>query len=223
MESSNPQFYDESYYQSHYGNLTDPTYHAALGVYWRKLLFEDNGLDVNGQVLDYGCGLGQVSAGLANSSLYDPSPYARQFLNKNGRRVFDREEDIPQHAFDYLLSSHSLEHSSRPADDLVRFRNYVKPTGRLVLVLPIEMVLGPALAPDSNQHFQTWTFQTITNMLLHCGWKPIKQLNVDSPWGLASLLKRMNRENAVKWAISLGKLKRQYHSMLTIASMDSAH
>jgi hypothetical protein len=49
---------------------------------------------------------------------------------------------------------------------LQEFQDYVLPGGYLVLVLPVEVELRPALKSDWNLHLQAWTFQTITNLLV---------------------------------------------------------
>jgi SAM-dependent methyltransferase len=212
--------YDTGYYTSHYTQiLNSERYYRLLALFWRNTIFLRHGLPLDAAVLDYGCGLGQVSAGLPRVTCFDPSEYAQRFLQRRGRSVVARPEQIPSQSFDLLLSSHSLEHSINPRDDLIAFHKYVKPEGKIVLVLPVEANQKPALARDCNLHCYSWTFQTITNLLLCCNWKPIYQSHIYGPFGLNTLGFILPAEMAIVFARSLGKLMRKFKSFLTIAQV----
>jgi SAM-dependent methyltransferase len=193
--------------------------YRLLSLYWRDVLFIRNSLDTCGTVLDFGSGIGQVSAGLPNSVCFDFNPFAIGELRKRGRALVGSREDIPRGAFDYVLSSHSLEHSPTPHQDLEEFRQYLRPGGSLVLVLPVEPRVKPTLEPDWNQHLQGWTFQTITNLLIAAGWIPLSQSIVYSPYFLRTLGRRFSPELAIRGAYQLGRLRRAVASMLTIAKV----
>jgi len=210
--------YDEAYYLGHYGaEISDELYYRLLSLYWRHVLFVLRGLDTRGKVLDFGSGLGQVSAALDDTVCFDTSAFAIAELRKRGRTAIENRLDIPRGAFDYLVSSHSLEHSRSPYQDLEEFQQYMRSSGRIVLVLPVETNLRPALQSDSNQHLHAWTFQTITNLLLATGWTPLSQTLILSPYMLRTLGRRISSERAVRAAYALGRLKRANPSMLTIA------
>lgn len=212
-------FYDRDYYASHYGHLLgDEAYRRQLGLYWREALFVERGIDPDAAVLDFGCGLGQVSAGLPRATLHDLSSFAMDFLERTGRKVVRSADAIPHGTFDVVLSSHSLEHVPEPALLLSRFREFVRPEGRLVLVLPIEVRRSPSLAADNDRHLYCWTFQAITNLLAYCGWRSTHQSVVHSPFMLRTLGARLSDVTAVRWARRLGRWKRSFPSMLTIAA-----
>jgi SAM-dependent methyltransferase len=215
--------YDEAYYGGHYGPVLNSEKNCRLlSLYWRDVLFVRNGLSTHGKVLDYGCGLGQVSATLPDTVCFDVSSFALSELRKRGRIVIESRDEIPHRAFDYLLSSHSLEHSPTPYQDLQEFRLYVRQEGRLVLVLPIETNMRPALQADWNQHLQVWTFQTITNLLLATGWVPLCQSIVYGPFLLRTLGRWLPEEWAVQGAFRFGLLRRGCPSMLTIARLSES-
>ena len=58
-------------------------------------------------------------------------PPGRQFL----REATDLH-DVPDSSYDFLLSSHCLEHVANPLAALREWRRVVRPDGRLVLILP---------------------------------------------------------------------------------------
>jgi SAM-dependent methyltransferase len=210
--------YDEAYYKGHYGaEFRDEANYRLLSLYWRYVLFALRGLDTRGKVLDFGSGLGQVSAALADTVCFDPSPFAAAELRKRGRTVIDARTEIPRGVFDYVLSSHSLEHSPTPGKDLEEIQHYLRPTGRLILVLPVETNHRPALQSDYNQHLHAWTFQTITNLLRATGWIPLSQKLIFSSFMLRTFGRRFEAQRAVRAAYLLGRVKRACPSMLTIA------
>jgi SAM-dependent methyltransferase len=215
---TNREHYTESYYSERYGGVySDPAYYELLAAFWRQAIFPGSGISVDAKLLDYGCGLGQVTAALPNVTYFDVSDFAVEFLRKRGRTVVANTDEIPKRAFDVLLSSHSLEHSLRPVDDLIAFRDYLNDDGRLLLILPIEQELDRTLEPDLNQHFHCWTFQTITNLLRKAGWKPEYQRKLYGPFMLRTLAKALPRSTAVKTAVRLGKLKRWFPSMMIVS------
>ncbi|HEY9850406.1 MAG TPA: methyltransferase domain-containing protein [Leptolyngbyaceae cyanobacterium] len=210
--------YNQDYYASHYGRIfANDKYYKLLSLYWKKAIFDANDIDSRVSILDYGCGLGQVSDSLVNVTYFDSSEFAVNFLKERGRKVVNSIENIPQNEFDFLLSSHSLEHSSSPKNELQSFHNYVKRGGKLILILPVEVYLKPSLNPDNDRHFYCWTFQTITNLLFHCDWRPVFQNKLYGPFLLNKLGSVLDEKNAVKIAHLLGKLKKNYPSIMTIA------
>lgn len=211
-------YYHENYHRAHYGSvLGDEREYYLLSLFWRYALFARHGLQLKGKMLDFGCGVGQVSAAFSDSVCFDFSVFAQGELRRRQRVVVEKREDIPRHVFDCILCSHYLEHSPTPYKDLQEFREYLIPGGQLVLVLPVELELRPALRSDWNLHLQAWTFQTITNLLIATGWTPTSQSHVYGPYMLRTLGRRLSAKLAVPLAYRLGRAIRANPSMLTIA------
>jgi len=212
-------FYDQSYYESHYGRLlSDPNYYDLKSLFWRFNIFEKNRIPRDVKVLDFGCGLGQISAALPDVAYFDISEYAIEWLKSKGRVVFQIEDRIPEHHFDMVLSSHSLEHSLTPYKDLQKFRKYVNHGGHLLLVLPVETRYEKAYSEDNDRHMQTWTFQNLTNMLFASGWKPVLQRHIYDSFGLDRLGKHLSKDIAIKSSYYLGKhLFKNYKSMVVLS------
>jgi SAM-dependent methyltransferase len=205
-------FYDEQYYLSHYDReRTNPKYYDRISAFWKYNIFDSNNVRLNGKVLDYGAGLGQVSAAM-HADCYDFSGFARKFLRSKNRVVFDSPADIPVGTYDYLISSHCMEHVRSPFDELLFLRKLLKPGGTLVLIVPIEVMPGsPTSAYDDNKHFYNWNFQSMTNILLETGYQIKLQKTIYGPFMLSRL------EN-LALARQFGVWKRNFPSILTMGS-----
>lgn len=213
-------YYDESYFNSHYGHVASELEIQILSQYWKYAVFGLSGLPVEGlRVLDYGSGLGQVSAAIPDAACFDQSQYARRFVQQQGRKCFEDFNDIPEHAFDVVLSSHTLEHCLSPPDELEKFRRFVNSDGKLVLIVPHEIRVGPAMKMDTDRHLYAWSFQTITNLLLTCGWKPVQQRWLYGPFLLRTLTRRLPVSRALRIAHWLGTWKRAYPALLTVCTL----
>jgi ubiquinone/menaquinone biosynthesis C-methylase UbiE len=222
--NSTIQHYDKKYFNEHYGGLIgDPAYYELLSSFWARAIFDplaEFGVASDQKVLDYGCGTGVVSAALANSTAFDVAPFVREFLAARGRDVLADIASIPKQAFDILLCSHSLEHYQDPRSSLHLFREFVRPQGYVVLILPIDSDFTPTIIPDNNQHLYCWNFQSITNLLLNTGWTPRTACHIHGPYLLRTLGKAVRPDLAVSLALRLGRLKRSFPSMLVLAQLD---
>lgn len=213
--------YDDKYFRDLYGRLLlDERYCNLLSSFWATVIFDPLKAFVplaDGNVLDYGCGLGSVTAALKNTSCFDISPFARSVLTERGRNVFNRENDIPRGTFDAVVCSHSLEHYTAPKNALEAFKQYVRRNGYLVLILPIETDFTPKMTPDTNQHLFCWTFQTISNLLIVSGWQPQFCRRIYSPFLLRTMGRLLPSRAAVILAHGLGRIKRAYPAILVLA------
>jgi len=182
------KYYDEDYHGAIHGNLlSDDDYYWARAKAFHRLYFSDETNLDDLKVLDYGCGLGQASVCLRNASGYDASLQARDFCRKRGMTVFDEPEDIPTASFDVVICRHVLEHVPDPFETMLRIASYLKPSGRLKLILPKERHGRVPLAPDQNLHLFSWNFRSINNLLSLTGFSAKKNLELYH-WGFSKLM-----------------------------------
>ncbi|MFN0015271.1 MAG: class I SAM-dependent methyltransferase [Saprospiraceae bacterium] len=204
--------YDQNYFRTVYPAKLEPSaYNDKLSRFWMYNLFEATGYDVAGKaVLDFGSGPGHLTRSIG-AWCYDVSEYARELLEQDNRRIVTDLDAVADGFFDFVLSSHSLEHTLEPLAELVRLRRLLQPDGRLLLVLPIEPHPGPvALRPDLHGHVYSWNFQNITNLLDAAGFAVEHQSVVYGPTGLRFFFNM----HTVR---QLGRLRRLWPSMLTVA------
>ena len=206
--------YNNEYYDTHYKRIAEnEKYYELLSEYSKFNLFEQKKIINYCKVLDFGAGLGYVTAGLGKCKVdyYDPSPIARDFLLDKGFKVYKSIQEINPDSYDIIVSSHALEHSLNPYTDLLLFRSFLNEKGKLILVLPIEKIPGQStFKNDDNKHFFCWNFQTISNLLIEAGYEVLHQSIVYGPFGL-------QKTGNVKLAYKLGQLFKRYPSLYILA------
>lgn len=176
MKNKKINDYGKSYHsKSHHFMLENEEYYQARAKISYRKYFSD--LDTNKLILEYGVGLGQNIAALPNAYGYDISMFALKQCSRRGLKVFNKKK--PRPVFDIVFSRHMLEHSKNPIKELKLMRKWLKPNGTLRLVLPIERQKMPlfskiSLELSQNQHLYGWNYQTINNLLINSGFKPIE-------------------------------------------------
>lgn len=162
--------YEGDYHRTVHDYLHDNRTYERFASISRSRYFDS--VQPGHAVFEYGCGLGQNLFGLpAQHKLgYDISEYAREFCAGKGLHVVGSMESVPRCAFDFVISRHSLEHLEAPTQNLHLLRSLLKPSGRLILILPEEPVYRlRSFEPDTNNHLFSWTPRTLANLLFHTG------------------------------------------------------
>jgi SAM-dependent methyltransferase len=111
---------------------------------------------------------------------------------KCGRTYFSEGSDlreIPDDSYDFLLSSHNLEHFANPIKALKEWQRVVKPGGHLVLVLPHHLrTFDRHRTPTTIEHMQqdyerntgeddlTHVEEAFNGLRLNEGWPPDDEL-----------------------------------------------
>ncbi|MCS5489184.1 class I SAM-dependent methyltransferase [Algoriphagus limi] len=208
--------YDEKYYNSVYKtHLNKSGYSLKLSSFWMYNIFTYYGFDLKDKkILDFGCGPGHLTDSI-NADCFDVSEYAKQKLKDKGRFFFELRSEIPQNYYDYILSSHSLEHSIEPNIELKRLYESLKDNGYLFLCLPIESSPGQKVFhQDIHKHMYCWNFQTITNLLIESDFSIVIQDIIHGPTGLKYL-------NNFKMIRSLGRIKSHFPSIFVVAQKNN--
>lgn len=111
---------------------------------WRTLTPDERAL-FKGKGIDIGCGNDPI--------MTDTRPFDRQHGDAN--RITDHVLDT----FDYVFSSHCLEHMCDPRDALKEWWKLVKPGGHLIFVVPDEDLYEQGVFPSrfNSDHKATFT------------------------------------------------------------------
>jgi SAM-dependent methyltransferase len=166
--------YEASYHQTVYGSLIESELYYELRSRQAKRDLFDGIVDDDAEVFEFGVGTGKNIAQLRHKSGYDLSEFAREFSAKKGIRVYDDMAKVPDAHFDVVLSSHVLEHLPDPGANLELLATKLKPTGKLVLVLPVEKHRHVPFDVDVDQHLYAWNFRTINNLLARVGFRVLE-------------------------------------------------
>jgi SAM-dependent methyltransferase len=161
--------YEEEYHSERHKEHFNETYYEARAKVGLEKYFK--GVPMDARVLDYGCGFGQNIFFFKNGVGFDISNFSVSFCRKKGINATTNPADLADSSFDYVFSSHALEHHPYPKDMLETMRSKLKPGRDLILVIPHERHGRAALTMDFNQHLYCWNFTTINNLLISCGYK----------------------------------------------------
>ncbi len=164
--------YEEWYHtERHNTHFNEDYYNARAKIALTKFF---TGFDTNKRILDFGCGLGQNIFYLPNVMGYDISKFGVEFCKKKNIDATNSVDEVPNEAFDIVLSTHVLEHHPNPKEMLQQIFNKLKKGGTLILVIPHEVHGNAKYELDLNQHLFTWNFQAINNLLITTGFKVVK-------------------------------------------------
>ena len=123
-------------------------------------------------VLEFGCGPGWNLLALKAKRrvAHDVATFYGPALAKHGIAFIADPSDIPAHAFDVVISSHVLEHVLEPAKMLTDLARFLKPSGRLLLIVPEDRHERKARANDCDHHLYCWSIPSISNLVQACGY-----------------------------------------------------
>lgn len=124
-------------------------------------------------VLDFGCGGGHLLKALTCQSRVgvDVNPNALESARSLGIECFADIANVPDRTADVAISNHALEHVPYPIEALRQIRRALKPSGRLLLYVPIDdWRTQKAWDPqDINHHLNTWSPLLLGNTLDEAG------------------------------------------------------
>lgn len=176
-------------------------------------------------VLDFGCGGGFMLLALecARRLGTDPNETALTVARENGIDAFPSIAVVPPATVDVVITNHALEHTTRPLDELRSIRAVLKPTGRLVMVIPIDdwRTQRHYDSRDINHHLYTWTPQLLGNLLADAGFKLDRISIMTHAWPPGFRIWRrfpapLFDAFCVAWAIL--RRRRQIHAVAVLAT-----
>ena len=140
----------------------------------------------NDSVLDFGCGGGWVLRELPCKERVgvELNEEAHAVCSANGIKVYKHIADVAERDFDLIISNHCLEHVPYPIEALRALRGLLSPTGKLVVVVPIDdwRTQTDCTGKDIDHHLQTWTSRLMANTLVEAGFAPLEIKILTHAW-----------------------------------------
>jgi SAM-dependent methyltransferase len=173
-------------------------------------------------VVDFGCGsghlLGRLRAGRRIG--IEVNETARELAERRGIEVVRSADELESSIADVVISSHVLEHTRAPFQELSSLRRVLKPTGMLVMVLPLDdWRTHRRLDDDPNHHLYAWTPLTLANLLTESGYEvtrcSVVTRAVPTRLGLARLPRPLRDAAEFAWAVL--RRRRQLFATATAA------
>ena len=100
-------------------------------------------LELNANILDFGCGPGHLISNLRDESsedklffAYDSSLTARKYLNKNQIHVSDQPSQIKDNFYDLIILNHVIEHLDNPVEIVSILTSPMKSNGQMIIGTP---------------------------------------------------------------------------------------
>jgi len=161
--------YEKNYHETVHDRLiNNRRYYETRAKLARMKYFK--GIPENARILEFSCGLGQDTFYFPNAVGFDISEYCLDFCRNQGKKVINDLNQVEDHSFDVVFSSHTLEHVDNPYEVLVNLRKKLDKDGILILVLPCEHHGKANFELDVNQHLFCWNFRAINNLLINTGY-----------------------------------------------------
>lgn len=159
-------------------------------------------IPVSADVLDFGCGGGDLLTLLqANRKVgIEINPAAQEFARSRGLEIHTEIGDVMGQQFDFVISSHALEHVPNPYLALREFHKVLKPDGKLIWLSPMDdWRTRPNRSWEPNNHdmhLYAWTPQIIGNLVVTAGYKPlsVRLLTQAVPPRIGKFLWRFNKK-----------------------------
>lgn len=176
------------------GNILQRIWHTAR---FRNLA--DFALPTKGAILDIGCADGTFSEVILRSTgasrfvgidvvdhlIADNNRYFSQNKNMQFLVADAHELPFPDHTFDAVFALEVMEHVENPGKVLQEIKRVLKPTGYIVLMVPLETLLfrlewwlfrtfGPAKIWNDT-HIQEYGQATLAKMVEESGFQVVRQ------------------------------------------------
>ncbi len=160
------------------------TYYSEKYFEWQKKIGEFGGkvalfkfepyVKENYTVLDFGCGGGYLLSNLNCKKKIgvEINDAARSVAEQKNIDVKKYSYEIEDNVCDLIISSHALEHTLNPFEELKQLYPKLKKNGLIVFIVPNEKKTKWK-RNDINQHLYTWTEMNLGNLFTAAGYQVV--------------------------------------------------
>jgi SAM-dependent methyltransferase/glycosyltransferase involved in cell wall biosynthesis len=141
-------------------------------------------INITDTVIDFGCGGGYLLRNLQCKEKMgiEVNPHARQEAKRNGIKVVESVDEVPDKFADIIISNHALEHVGNPLEVLKKLRKKLKNNGKIIFVVPHQDTREEYDSADKNKHLYTWNQMTLGNLFSEAGYEVLKAKAFQHQW-----------------------------------------
>lgn len=110
------------------------------------------------------------------------NPEAVKVAEERGIKVYSKVQDVPNDAFDTIISNHALEHVRNPLQELKGLFLKLKNGGKIIIVVPCETIKNAYRPADKNHHLFSWGPMTLGNLLSEAGFTVVESKPYIHKW-----------------------------------------
>jgi SAM-dependent methyltransferase len=164
----------ESHYDADYFNWEKEI--AEFGAWAGSFRFQDS-IRPTDAVIDFGCGGGYLLHKLKCRDRIgiDPNPSTVDAAVRMNVRHFFNSRDARRELGDgfanVIISSHALEHTANPLQEMKDLYPLLKPGGIIHFLVPCDSVTKMWSPNDINQHLFSWSPMNLGNLFTHAGYQ----------------------------------------------------
>jgi len=166
-----PLDYNNEYHKIKFGKWLNKDFYKMKGLVAKRNIFNYD-FSEDSKVLDYGCGIGQITAWIKNKYAFDINKDLYPLLEKKGFVTYNSIKDIPNNFFDEIVLSMCLEHIEDPFKTIKELSIKLRVDGKIRLNLPTASYNKVKnMNISSNGHCFAWGFPDINYLLNRCGFE----------------------------------------------------
>ena len=164
--------YNMDYHLDKFGKwIKDQDLYEAKGKVAKKNIF-DFDFNENSNVLEVGCGVGQITAWIKDKSCFELNQKLYPLLQSKGFKTYKNIKEVPNDCYDEVVMSMVLEHIENPVKFINDWKQKLKIGGKIRLNLPCAFYHQMQdMNSSHNGHYFAWGFPDINYLLNRCGFK----------------------------------------------------
>ncbi|AUD04273.1 class I SAM-dependent methyltransferase [Spirosoma pollinicola] len=161
-------------------------YQREMGVFggWANGPFFQPYIKPSDKVIDFGCGGGYLLKQLTCGEKMgiEINDQARLVATHNGIQTVSSAHDIADNWADVIISSHALEHTSRPLDEITLLKDKLRPGGLIVFIVPSEGASNAFNPKNPDHHLYTWSPMCLGNLFHQAGFSVVSAKALIHRW-----------------------------------------
>ena len=169
-------FYDDKYFDRY----------KAGGIFggWAHQSKYAGFISKDDEVLDFGCGGGHLLKNIECRKRIgvEINPSAAAVAKENGLEMYRILDDMPDNYVDKIISDNALEHTHYPLDELKKMYKKLKPSGKIMMIVPCENICYKYKSNDIHQHLYSWSPMCIGNLFTLAGFSVIESKSYIHKW-----------------------------------------